>query len=220
MARKLEPNTEPTVAGDVPNVTQDTFLQAVADIVAHNQALALANEKRKAARKKWKAAGIELKVIDRVIKKADWDRDEVRHAMDTEKQYMKWLGLPVGTQGELFEAGDREALLLEWEGAGYTAGLLGKSRAHPDNCPDLAKDAWVKGWERGDEETWKASGKEPRTLEEAAAAQAKHKSIKDKADRAEKAQKAKAAAKAKSAEPKDKPADPADGDAEFNEAEI
>ena len=101
MAKKVGAAEKPA-ATDAPqpghNVTEGTFLNAVKEITAAQAKVKEANTALKAIRKKWKAANIELGVLDRTVKMAEWTRPEVREHFDVAKKYAEWLGLPTGAR--------------------------------------------------------------------------------------------------------------------------
>lgn len=129
-----------------------TFLGHVRACIAADEALANAKSARSAVRKRAKADGIELKQLDAVVTMSDWSPAEVRDHFATRQRYALWLGLPLGTQVDLFENVPEAAKpALDWRAMGYVAATTGKG-AHgkaPDNCPADCVQEWLTGWHEG-----------------------------------------------------------------------
>ena len=149
MARKagsddLEPKGS---GGDIPNaLTEKTFLDSVKEMVAMDAKVKQLREQRSALRKTIKSRGVELGMMDATIKMADWDRGETRAHFDTGRQYAVWLGLPIGTQPDMFAGlADDDVQRKEWWHSGRTAALAGKPRVAPDDCVE----AYLQDWDRG-----------------------------------------------------------------------
>lgn len=154
----------------ISNVTQATFLEAVKEISSINAKVRALNEDRKAIRKKWKAIGLELGLLDATIKMAEWDRPEVRTHFDLSRRYAEWLGLPLGTQQDLFAGmGDDEVQKREWFALGQVASRLGQAQGKPpEECPPEYHQAWLKGFADEDEKSWTEAEKAEAQLEAAA----------------------------------------------------
>ena len=136
------------------NLTDEVFLTACKQMAQLNAERKTLNEKVSSARKQMKANGIELGLMDATLKMAEWDRGEVRQHFDRGRQYAAWLGLPVGTQSNLFEGlSDDEVQRQEWYAAGVTAQRAGKPRVAPDECPDAYLTAWDAGFDGRDTKT-------------------------------------------------------------------
>lgn len=134
------------------NVTQDTFLQACNEIASENEKVAAANEARKRVRKKWKAEGIELGVLDETLAEADWGRNEIREKEETRRKYRLWLNLPAGTQPDLFQqvdTSDPKKAAQEWSDKGVTAGLRALERKPPEECPAEHHQDFLTGYDTG-----------------------------------------------------------------------
>lgn len=155
----------------ISNVSQGTFLEAVKEISGINAKMRALNEDKKAIRKKWKANGIELGLLDATIKMAEWDRPEVRAHFDIARRYAEWLGLPLGTQQDLFAGlGDDEVQKREWFALGQVASRLGQAQGKPpEECPPEYHQAWLKGFADEDEKSWTDAEKSEAQLEAAAA---------------------------------------------------
>jgi len=137
------------------NVKPATFLEACRDIAKVNAEMRSLNERRKGIRKKWKAEGIELGILDATLKMAEWDRAEVRTHFDNARKYAEWLGLPVGVQADLFKGlGDDEVQKAEWRALGRVASNLGRPAKPPEDCPPEYQQAWLQGFNDEDEAAW------------------------------------------------------------------
>lgn len=161
MARKLGDDSskiakEEAEAEARSNLTQPAFLDAVRQMAAMDEKVAGLRAQRTALRKKLKAEGIELGVLDAVMKMADWGRNEQRENFKRRQQYAAWLGLAVGHQGELFKDGmsDKEREAAEWHAAGRTACYTGKPAVPPEECPPIHHQDFMKGWHEADSQEW------------------------------------------------------------------
>lgn len=165
MARKLGSGTGEQVESVNPNaearreqagnVTHTTFLAAVREIAKVNAEARAVNEKRKGIRKKWKAEGLELGILDATIKMAEWDRAEVRAHFDNGRKYAEWLGLPIGSQPDLFARKGEDAIQKgEWYALGKVASRLGKAAKPPEECPAEYHQAYMAGFNNEDESAW------------------------------------------------------------------
>lgn len=144
------------------NLNQPAFLDAVRKMAAMDEKAAAIRSARTALRKQFKANGIELGVMDAVMKMADWGRDEQRENFHRRSQYATWLGLAVGYQGELFAAmSDKERADAEWEAAGRTACYTGKPNQPPEDCPPVHHAAFMRGWNEADSQAWENSAPAP-----------------------------------------------------------
>lgn len=151
------------------NVSGATFLEAVRDIAKVNAEARAVNERRKAIRKKWKAEGIELGILDATVKMAEWDRSEVRAFFDNSRRYAEWLGLPLGTQQDLFKGlSDDQIQAKEWYKAGRVASNTGKPGRPPEECPDEYHQDFMRGFNDEDERTWEAADATEQQLKAAA----------------------------------------------------
>jgi hypothetical protein len=151
---KDKKSSEP-VADSAGNLTAETFRQSVAELALANEGVAAANEVRKRVRKTIKARGIELGDLDETMKKADWDREEVRAQFERRLRYARWLGLPVEAQGDMFKGmSQEEKSAAEYEATGRTAFLAAKRREAPEDVPEPFKPNWLRGYDI-------AAGKEP-----------------------------------------------------------
>lgn len=165
MARKLGSSDDNNVVALNPSadarrelssqVTSSTFLDAVREIAKVNAEASALNERRKGIRKKWKAEGIELGLLDAALKMAEWDRSEVRSHFDTSRRYAEWLGLPIGQQADLFKTlTDDKVQKAEWFGLGRVSSRLGKPGRPPEECPEEYHQAFMAGFNEEDEAEW------------------------------------------------------------------
>lgn len=151
------------------NVTSSTFLEAVREIAKVNAEARSINEKRKGIRKKWKAEGIELGLLDAALKMAEWDRAEVRAHFDVGRRYAEWLGLPVGHQPDMFKSmGDDEIQKREWFALGQVASRLGKPAKAPEECPPEYIQDFMRGFADEDEHAWSDAEKSEAQMDAAA----------------------------------------------------
>lgn len=165
MAAKLGSGSDDKVVPINPNaevrreqeaaLASSTFLDAVREIARINGEVRSLNERRKSVRKKWKAEGVELGILDATIKMAEWDRSEVRAHFDNARRYAEWLGLPVGSQKDLFSGmGEDEVQQKEWRALGRVASRLGKPARAPEECPAEYQQHYMQGFHEADEEEW------------------------------------------------------------------
>lgn len=153
--------------GDGANaLTESVFLDCVRQGSEWDRKMKEVRDGRSAFRKQAKSKGVELGAMDRAMKMADWQRQEVRDHFDRERQYAEWLGLPIGTQGEIF-AGmtDPQRRAQEWHAAGRTARKANKSGAPPEGCTEKYIPFWDRGYKLQefvwDDETEKAAAVKP-----------------------------------------------------------
>ncbi len=77
----------------------------------------------------------------------DLQREEERRA-----QLRSWIGLPAGTQTDLFARLPEEVKDEQYyEGQGYAAGLRGDSGVAPEEISPRFIQAWLRGWSGGQE---------------------------------------------------------------------
>lgn len=140
-------------------VTAESYLAAVKEITMATAKVKAANEVRKSIRKQWKAAGIELGVLDSMVRMADWNRGEIRDHFEIQQRYAEWLGLPVAPgvlkQGDILKGlSDDEVQRREWFALGRTYNRTGKSGRPPEECPDEFHQAFMAGFNEEDESAW------------------------------------------------------------------
>jgi hypothetical protein len=166
MAKKVgsENASPPPSAGSVlghnqPVVTPESYLTAVKEITAQRAKVKAENELLVSIRKKHKANGIELGVLDSMVKMAAWARAEIRDHFAIQARYAEWLGLPVAPstlkQAEMFQGmDDHQIQKAEWYSAGVTASRTGKVGRPPDECaPEFHQD-FMRGFNGADEDAW------------------------------------------------------------------
>lgn len=88
-------------------------------------------------------------------------RKDLREVEERRARFRRYLGLPVGeTDDGLLDAIPEAAKdELDWEGAGYTAGVRADEPKPPSNCPDRFHQAWMKGYHNGQaRNAWAAGG--------------------------------------------------------------
>jgi len=139
-------------------VTQESYLAAVKAITQARSKCAAANDELKTIRKTWKASGIELGVLDSMVKMAEWSRGEIRDHFDTAARYAAWLGLPVAPgaikQSAISTEDDDAIQRREWFALGRTYSRTGKPGRPPEECPDEFHQAFMSGFNEEDEAAW------------------------------------------------------------------
>jgi hypothetical protein len=91
------------------NITKATFLDLCREFAVAQETVSNALADRRDVKARIKEAGITPQLLERALKEAGREGDD-RDALDIEyRRYMVWLGRPLGTQAELFEAHDPTA---------------------------------------------------------------------------------------------------------------
>lgn len=109
----------------------ESFLVWVGKLRQEDAVFDLARKRRAKARRLAKIAGMDMSILDRVLKDADKDPDIVLKGMATYKQYSDWLDAP-GKQFSLFDL-PNSAMLSHKEReekarrTGYTRGVMGQN---------------------------------------------------------------------------------------------
>lgn len=142
-------------------VDEAIFARHVNAIAAADAVCEEANAKRKKARQAAKADGITPKDLDRALIIAEMSSDEQHQYLATQKQYLEWLRVPIGTQLSLLDQSPLETdediaadLIKKSAGDGYRAGLTGKWQDdNPHDPTTPAGQAWIKGWHDGQKAT-------------------------------------------------------------------
>lgn len=146
----------PPGTGD--NVTPELYLRAVKEIGEARRKVKLANDELKHVRKGFKHQGIELGVLDAMVKMADWSRGEIRDHFETQRRYAEWLGLPAAPtpviQGEFKGLDDEEIARREAHAMGRTASRLGQPGKPPEELDASLHQAWLQGFNDEDEAAW------------------------------------------------------------------
>jgi hypothetical protein len=167
MAKKLgSDTTAPKVGAKSPGapaaggnqvVTQESFLQAVKEIGAQRSIIKAEVDKLKAIRVQWKGAGIQLGILDKTVKMAEWTRGEIRDHFSVQGQYASWLAFPVSPQVKpvrVVGADDDAVQRREWFDLGRTYSRTGKPPRPPEECPDEFHQAFMAGFNEEDEAAW------------------------------------------------------------------
>ena len=153
--RKTLPDQTPKeVAAPTNTLDAEGFLVWVGKLKQEDALFAVARKRRDKIRKLAKNSGVEMGILDRVLKDADKDPDIVLRSMVTYKQYSEWLDAP-GRQMSLFELPSSAMLSHEErqkkaDRTGYALGLMGGNpddQAYPvDNeFHQLHMEAWHRG---------------------------------------------------------------------------
>jgi len=128
--RKVLPDQTPTNSPPATNkMDAESFLVWVGKLKRDNAEVENARKRRVKSRRLAKNAGMDMAVLDWVLKDLDTDPDIVLQRMATRKQYSEWLDAP-GKQYSLFDL-PNSAMLSHKEReekaarAGYAAGLMG-----------------------------------------------------------------------------------------------
>lgn len=144
-------------------LTEDVFHSHLASMIRAEADLEVARKAKNAARKKAKAAGINLGELDAMRRLAEMTRPEQAESLSAQAQYLRWLRVPIGSQMSLF--GDEEAVDPfsggddagpapkgaegEAEKQGFLAGISGKPEENPFNGAEPVGLAWLKGYRDG-----------------------------------------------------------------------
>lgn len=140
------------------NMTASKYLTAVKEITAAREVVAVANEAMKKTRKKWKANGIELGVLDSMVKMTLWGRGEIRDFFEVQAQYATWLGLPIERPRDMYKGmSDDQIQRAEFRAAGKTAALAGLPAKPPEEVPEEFHQEWLGGFHEADDAAWDES---------------------------------------------------------------
>jgi hypothetical protein len=151
---------KPTELSNQPSDDQvRTYVNGMIELIVEREEL---NAKIGGFRKLAKLQGIELKRADNIIKMLDWEPDEIKAAFAADRRYAELMGLPVGTQLDLFDGSADTAAdvkeKMKWRARGRMLGLAGKGDASeaPEGCPPECYQAFGEGLEDGQDETQQA----------------------------------------------------------------
>ena len=153
MASTLAPKPDPAPPGH--NIDDAAVFRVyVADLTSIDEKIDLLKAQRNKLRKTAKAAGIELKLADAIIRLADWEPEEIKERFAVTERYARFMGLPVGTQPSLFDderLPNVERDRAKWRQKGYADGVRGVGWADqpPAECPQDCTQAYGEGWEAG-----------------------------------------------------------------------
>ena len=100
--RKVHQDKSPKEIAGSNQLDAESFLVWVGKLRQEDALFQVARKRRDKVRKLAKNSGVEMGVLDRVLKDADKDPDIVLKSMSTYKQYSEWLDAP-GRQMSLFE---------------------------------------------------------------------------------------------------------------------
>lgn len=129
-----------------------TFIHYVQAIVKAQAVVDEAKAAWKSVRKLAKAAGIELKKLDAIVTMTEWEPGEVRDHFATLNRYALWMGLPIGTQSDLFaEVPQAARESIDWEARGFAAAMTNKGAfagSPPSDCPPDRIQDWQRGVNR------------------------------------------------------------------------
>lgn len=114
------------------NITQDDILFYRGQFAKADAELAVVKKRRKLVRQRAKLAGIEVEVLDEVLKLENEDDATTLARMQTFARYAQFVSLPIGTQVSFF--GDERAMAKHetdldkaWR-QGHEDGIMGKDR--------------------------------------------------------------------------------------------
>lgn len=147
---------DPAAAGHNDNLPA-IFRVYVSNLASIDEKIEALKSQRRGLRKRAKAEGIELKLADAIITMADWEPDEIREQFALREQYARFMNLPIGTQGSLFDDArlpEVERSREKWRARGHADGIRAKGWPDkpPTEChPDCAQ-AYGEGWEAGQKE--------------------------------------------------------------------
>ena len=115
------------------------------------------NKQKKDLRQAAKAEGLVLGELDRALKDADTEQVDLVAREQRYHLYMDWLGKPIGFQPSLDLAVKPEDEEARWFKRGDQDGRLGKDRTPPEGCPPDRIQAFLKGWEHGQDQLMRAN---------------------------------------------------------------
>lgn len=147
-------------AAAASNLTQETFVEYFREYSAARTKIEEATAAARAILKRAASVGINTKMLAKARENQRLDRDKVEADMQDLARYHAWLGLPVGTQAEMFgDAGDapKKEVIDEqriWEAgeAGLAAGKAGKNRTDNPHAPGSELyQAWDRAYIAGQE---------------------------------------------------------------------
>jgi uncharacterized protein (UPF0335 family) len=148
------------------NVTQATFLQFIDELDNADQMVAEAVGNRKDVRKRCVGAGLNIKAVDQARKVAEQSGDKREQHDRDFRQYMLWLGKPMGYQADWIDPERRapsspngedltavsEHQQQQVERAGRAAGEAGRDRSsNPWSPGHLLAQLWDQQWLAGQE---------------------------------------------------------------------
>lgn len=144
-----------TIGDNNPPLDQEGFLVWLGKFKQEDALFALARKRRDKVRKLAKNAGVELQIMDRIIKEEEQDPDIILRWMKTYRMYSEWAMSPIGQQLSLFDIPNSSLLsheerLKKAQRAGYALGLTGKDPDKDAYPPDHEfHQIHMEGWHNG-----------------------------------------------------------------------
>lgn len=117
-------------------------------------ALKTAKGRLKDTRKLAAGVGLVMREMDEAIESLNTEHVDLIAREERRRLYFEWLGLPLGVQPSLPgmpAATDTEVEQGRWRKRGDIAGRLGQERKHPEGCPPHCIQAFLEGYDAGQE---------------------------------------------------------------------
>lgn len=125
------------------------FFQHKNAIVSLKEKLASVNGSLRSAYKQAKSEGFTKKEIDFAIALEDDEDDKIQKQRMRENQIARWLGVALGTQGELELEPDRRSVEEKAAAEGKKAGMNGETLNPPYAPGSPGYEAYVESWHEG-----------------------------------------------------------------------
>lgn len=127
----------------------------VGQIARANEALKAARDAKKKLRSHFKLRGVDLEQMDLAIAEKEREDGTTVDNLRTFKRYCEFLGLPIGSQMQLFDSPQgngvsHETILKKAHSDGYERGVMGKNldtQAYPEMTPEGQEH--MRGWNEG-----------------------------------------------------------------------
>lgn len=103
-----------------------------------------------------KTDGFTRKELQAILDDGASSRRDLTSEEQRRTQLRLWAGLPAGSQADLFDLPSPARDEVDAEGTGYTMGLRGEDPVMPDAFSPNYLQAFMKGWEAGQEKLVKA----------------------------------------------------------------
>lgn len=134
---------------------REEFLFMVGQIARANEALKAARDAKKKLRSHFKLRGVDLEQMDLAIAEKEREDGTTVDNLRTFKRYCEFLGLPIGSQMQLFDSPQgngvsHETILKKAYADGYERGVMGKNpdtQAYPEMMPEGQEH--MRGWSDG-----------------------------------------------------------------------
>jgi uncharacterized protein (UPF0335 family) len=139
-----------SAAPNTPN--RELFHFYIGQIEKQNASVKEVQKVRKEVRRQASDAGLNLEILDTLIRKREKEPDTVNGWLGTLITQSRWMGMAPEHQGDLFEAAAaKESIEARLEDEGYVDGLEGRDtdtegRYNPTTPEGQAR---MKGWYRG-----------------------------------------------------------------------